>query len=559
VDTSLTPMKRTPWVALIVVAAVALVGGMLALWRSSHRSKDAAAPAVVVPVSRTSAADPETPKVGDLVVTDEAMQLAEIKIAPAGRRLVADKLAVSGTIEAGGDRLAKITPRVAGKVVSVSAVAGDAVRAGQTLARIESTELAQAQAAYRNAASRVAVARNNLQRQRKLAELGAFGQPKVEEAQRSGIATQGEINVGESDVAAAAAEVAEARSQVGALQAVLAQAQTQVKVSESRFHRADLLLREELVSRQDWEQAEADFQRAQADVDVARANLSQGQAKIDTAQARLKAAQAKLSEARKRARIAARVVAREEAVYQGGYVTSKEIVEAEAALRQAQLDQQAAAQSVGLLGGRPGGGSIVALTSPIAGRVQERNVSIGETVDTEHPLFTVINLDQVWAQLAVTPKEMPLVRLGQRVELTADTAPGRIFTGAVSAIGTVADEKTRTVRVRCALANRDATLRPETFVQGRIVTNVRRERVVVPLEALQEHNGKPTVYVAKAGHPGAFDVRHVKLGVHADGWREVAFGLEAGEPVAVNGTFYLKSEALKSSLSDACCAVEPGK
>lgn len=558
-DTSLTPMKRAPWVALIVVAAVVLVGGTLVLWRSSHRSKDATAPAVVVPVRQTRAADPETPKAGDLVVTDEAMQLAEIKIAPAGRRLVADKLAVSGTIEAGGDRLAKITPRVAGKVVSVSAVAGDAVGAGQTLARIESTELAQAQAAYQNAASRVAVARNNLQRQRKLAELGAFGRPKVEEAQRSGIASQGEINVGESDVTAAAAEVAEARSQAGALQAVLAQTQTQVKVSESRFHRADLLLKEELVSRQDWEQAEADFQRAQADVDVARANLTQGESKIDTAQARLKAAQAKLAEARNRARIAARVVAREEAVYQGGYVTSKEILEAEAALRQAELERQAAAQSVRLLGGSPSGGCVVALTTPIAGRVQERNVSIGETVDTEHPLFTVINLDQVWAQLAVTPKEMWLVRLGQRVELTADTAPGRIFTGAVSAIGTVADEKTRTVRVRCALANRDAALRPETFVQGRIVTDVRRERVVVPLEALQEHNGKPTVYVAKAGHPGAFDVRHVKLGVHGDGWREVAFGLEAGEPVAVNGTFYLKSEALKSSLSDACCAVEPGK
>jgi membrane fusion protein, heavy metal efflux system len=551
-------MKRVPWAVLAIAAALALAGGLLAFWRAVHPSK-AATPAVIIPVKQTQVVNPETPKVGDLQITQEAMELAEIQIAPAGRRRVAEKLSVSGTIEAGGDRLAKITPRVAGKVVSVSAVAGDAVRTGQTLARIESTELAEAQAAYRNATTHVAVARNNLQRQRRLAQLGAFGQPKVEEARRSAIAAQGEINVGENEVAAAQAEVAEAQSQLGALQAALAQARTRVTVTESRFKRQDALLKEELVSRQDWEQAQADLDEAQADVDAARANIAQGQAKIETAQARLKAAQAKLAEARKRSAIADRTRTREEAVYKGGYVTSKEIVEAEAALRQAELDRQAAEQSVRLLGGSPGGGSVVALTTPITGRVQERNVSLGETVDTEHPLFMVINLDVVWAQLAVTPKDLSLVRRGQRVELTSETAPGRVFTGTVSAIGSTADATTRTVRVRCALANGSGALRPETFVRGNIITDVRRERVVVPLAALQEHNGKETVYVAKEGHPGAFEVRHVKLGVHGDGWREVASGLEAGEQVAVNGTFYLKSEALKSSLSDACCAAETGK
>jgi hypothetical protein len=48
----------------------------------------------------------------------------------------------------------------------------------------------------------------------------------------------------------------------------------------------------------------------------------------------------------------------------------------------------------------------------------------------------------------------------------------------------------------------------------------------------------------------------VTLGVRGDGWREVATELKAGERLAVNGTFYLKSEALKSELSDGCCAGE---
>ena len=627
---SLPRNKRAPLVVAAGVIIPIVLIGAVALARRNHRAETAPV-ASAAAIQRQILKD-DAGKVGDLQITEEAMQLAEIKIAPAEQRVVAEKLPVSGNVEAGGDRVVKVTPRVPGKIVSVFVVAGDEVRAGQTLATIESTELAQAQAAYRQAVARVAVAENNLERQKKLAQLGVFGQPKVEEARKEVATTQGEIDSAEREVAAARTEVAKARSekaalegevagaqsdvtsaeseaasaqsqitkaegQVKSLQAALSQAQTQVKVNQSRFNRMDALLKEQLVSKQDWEQAQADLQRAQADVDAAQANIAQAQAEveatkglhkasaakvhaaqakvhalqkrveqaeanIETAIARLAQAEARLASLRKRGEIAQQSLAREEAVYKGGYVTSKEIVEAEASLRQAQLEGQAGAQTVRLLGGTPGGGSTVALTTPIAGRIQERNASPGETVDvaslTEHALFTVINLDLVWAQLAVSPKDLPLVRPGQQVALTSETAPGRTFTGTISAIGNTADEDTRMVRVRCALINKDSALRPGTFVRGNVITDVRRERVTVPTGALQEHSGKPTVYVA-LDKAGAFEVRHVKLGVSGEGWREIASGLKAGEPIAVNGTFYLKSEALKSSLSDGCCAVNVKK
>lgn len=551
--------RRTAWAAFAVVVTLVVIGGFVVSSRQFARPQPAAQPAAETEAApAAAAAAPEEGKVGDLTITQEAVELAEIRLAPATDRVVAEKLPVSGAIEPSSDRLVKVTPRVAGKLLAVAVVVGDAVQTGQTLARIESTELAQAQAAFQQATTRLALAHNNLQRQRKLAQLGAFGQPPVQEARRAAIAAAGEISVAENEVAANRAEVAEAQSQVVALQAAATQAKSRVTVAESRFKRQDALLKEELTSRQDWEQAQADFQSARADVEVAHANIAQGNAKLATEQAHLKSTEAKLDEARQRAQIAAQTREREEAVYQGRYGTSKEIVEAEAMLRQAELERQAAAQSVRLLGGRPGGGSVVSLTSPIKGRIQERDASLGATVDTEHPLFTVINLDQVWAQLAVTPKELPRVRPGQRVELTAETTPGRVFVGTVSAIGSVADEPTRAVRIRVALANPGDVLRPATFVRGNLITDERHERVTVPLGALQEHQGKPTVYVAVDGKPTGYEVRHVKLGVSGDGWREISAGLAAGERIAVNGTFYLKSEALKSQLSDGCCAPSGG-
>ena len=546
------PGSRNRWLAFALIGAV-ILGGAFALIRMLGH-----APAKSVALTAESAkpvVNVEAGKVGDLVVTEQAMQLAEIKIGRSEAKQVSEKLTVSGNVEPGGDRTAKLTPRVKGKVTAVYTVAGDEVRAGQTLALIESAELAKAQADYRQAGLRVTAARQNLDRQQKLAGLGAFSQPKVQDARRASVTSQGDARTADSEVTGARAEIKEAESDVIALQSALSQAQTQVKVAESRFNRADLLLKEQLIARQEWEQSQADLERAKADVNAARARISQGESKIETAKAKLNTALAKLDAAHQRQEIETQALKREEAVFKGRYTTTKEIVEAEAALRQAQIDRESAAQAVTLLGGTVGGDNTVPLVSPIAGRVQERAVTIGETVDTEHPLFTIMNLDVVWAQLAVAPRDIANVRVGQHLNLTTETAPGRVFTGTVSSIGSATDEATRMVRVRTAIANAGGALRPGSFVRGTVVTDIRDRRITVPEEAIQDHSGKKTVYVA-TGKPGAFEVRHVKLGIRGDGWREITQGLDAGEQVAVSGTFYLKSEALKSALSDGCCAVK---
>ncbi|MBI3910200.1 MAG: efflux RND transporter periplasmic adaptor subunit, partial [Armatimonadetes bacterium] len=447
------------------------------------------------------------------------------------------------------------------------------------------------------------VAWSHLQRQRQLARLGAFGQPRVEEARAAAIAAQGEVATARNQVAAARnqvaearseraardgevasaaaeadsarSEVAEAESQLRALQAALAQAHTQVGVAQSRFERADLLLKEQLVSRQEWEQAQAERQRAQADVDAARASIAQGQAKIEAAKARLNAAQARAGAARgrrqqatasietalarqaqaeaklaaiqKQSEIASQALAREEAVFQGGYLTSQEIVAAEAAWRQAQLDQQAAADSVRLLGGSPGGTNALTVTAPLGGRVTERLVTLGEMVTPDRTLFTIINLHTVWLQLNVHQQDLPGVRTGQRVTVTSDIAPGRTFSGAISYVGDMVDETTRTVKVRCVVQNKGGRLRPQTFVRGTIATDVRAPVLAVPQDAVQTYAGK-TVVFAQGERPGEFEAKEVQTGASVDGWTVIASGLAAGDRVVTRGAFIIKAQAMKSEL-----------
>jgi RND family efflux transporter MFP subunit len=579
----------------ILMAAMGVGGSYLTLQRVRKP--------IVVAAASGGAPQPaagETPVAGALQLTQEQMELAEVRIEPAVRRSVADKLPVTGEVEPSADHLVMITPRVAGKIVSISAGVGDRVRTGQVLALLSSTDLAAAQAAYHQGVSRVRVAEANLRRQKDLGALGEFGRPKLDGARGAMVAAQGALNEAEQEAAAAQNEVSQAQSErataeneaveaesdlvavqseVTAARARLAQAKTQVNVTRTRRERQEILFNQGLTSKQDWEQSRAEDEKAHADVEVAEAGVTQAEARVRAAQAHIasarsavKQAEAKIATtlarerqvtarrdaAREQLAIARQTLTREGKIYAGRYMTSKEIVEAEASLRQAVLERDTASQSVRLLGGEPGGGSTLPLAAPIAGRVQERRVTLGQTVATDQALFTVANLDEVWVQLAVPPRDLCRARAGQRVELTADTAPGRIFQGSVSYVGSAADEKTRAVKVRCTLANGSGLLRPGTFVRGSLITDQRQDRLTVPDMALEEHSGKPTIYVAQSGKSTSFEVRHVKLGARGPGWREITEGLEEGEKIAVDGTFFLKSEALKSSLSDACCSV-PGK
>jgi len=76
----------------------------------------------------------------------------------------ADVVTVTATIKANQDRVARIAPRVEGRIVSVSAKLGDKVSAGQPLATLDSVALGEAQAALREAQSSHRVAQADFER-----------------------------------------------------------------------------------------------------------------------------------------------------------------------------------------------------------------------------------------------------------------------------------------------------------------------------------------------------------------------------------------------------------
>jgi RND family efflux transporter MFP subunit len=517
------------------------------------------------------------PEDGVIKFTPEALARADLQVQPVAETTVRSSLSVTGTVQPNLTGLVKVTPRVAGKITSLQASVGDAFHAGQVLATMTSKDLATDQAQYQQASARVAAAAANLQRQRQLAGFGEFGQHKVQEARGNFTAAQGDVNEAHADINAARNEVAQARSalaaarsdqasarsDVAAAQTAVVQAKTQVEVMQSRFNRQEILLKEELTSRQDWEQARADLKKVQADVqtaeavlgsanakvDAARAKAEQASAEIETQQAHLQQARAKRAAALQRLEIARQALAREEKIFKSGVLTSKEVAEAEASLRQAEIDRTAATNAVRLLGAVPGGGDTLAITAPLSGRVTERTVTMGETVSPEKCLFTLVNLRSVWVQLAVYQRNLTSIRVGAPVTMTTDAVPGKQFTGSVAYIGDGVDETTRTVKVRCVIPNPGGRLKPDMFVRGRIAAPSASRGIAVPRDAVQSHVGKKVVFV-QAERPGEFRAKAVKTGDTVGGRTLITRGLQSGDLVVTQGAFVVKAQAMKSELSE---------
>jgi membrane fusion protein, heavy metal efflux system len=191
--------------------------------------------------------------------------------------------------------------------------------------------------------------------------------------------------------------------------------------------------------------------------------------------------------------------------------------------------------------------SLIPLTAPFDGMVLGRDVAVGEQVGPGQTTFEVADLSRMWVQLDVRLEDAAELRLGQEVTFRSDAAPDTLANGRITWVSTAADEKTRTVRARAEVDNRDGLFRANVFGTGRIRIAHRPRAVVVPSGAVQWEGCCHVVFV-RAGD-AKFQTRKVRPGLRGDGVTEVLVGVLPGEVVATTGSHVLKSELLKSRIA----------
>ncbi len=192
----------------------------------------------------------------------------------------------------------------------------------------------------------------------------------------------------------------------------------------------------------------------------------------------------------------------------------------------------------------------VAITSPISGSVEEISVKTGQYVDSQTPMFRIINTRNVYADLQVFEKDAPFVHAGQSVTLTLKSSTGAVFGGKVESVGQTFEGDTKAVHVRVAIDGTHEGLVPGMYLCGHVAADSQLLHAVSS-EGVVDEGGKSYVFSAKrSGDKWTFHPIEVKRGREEKGFVEIASTLSDTETLALDNAYYIMSEMKKNETGE---------
>ena len=182
------------------------------------------------------------------------------------------------------------------------------------------------------------------------------------------------------------------------------------------------------------------------------------------------------------------------------------------------------------------------LLSPVHGVVLEKPAQEGMRFMPGEMLFRIGDLSSVWLVADVFEQDMGGVRLGQAVQVHIHAYPDRQFSGKAGFIYPTLATETRTVKVRVELPNGEGLLKPGLYGSVTLTERDGKDaRLAVPDSAVIDSGTRQIVLLSRGN--GHFEPRTVKLGLQADGYRQVLEGLEAGDEVVTRANFLIDAES----------------
>jgi cobalt-zinc-cadmium efflux system membrane fusion protein len=247
--------------------------------------------------------------------------------------------------------------------------------------------------------------------------------------------------------------------------------------------------------------------------------------------------------------LAQKALAREKDLLAHGAAALKDVETAEAAYNEAVTDVQDSTQALRIFAITPQelekvnqDGSInpeLALRAPIGGTVVQKLVMPGEVIQAgATKCFVLTDPSLVWVQGHIFDRDLPLVQVGDEVDLTVSSLP-ETFHGRVAYIGAIVDPTTRTTPVRIVTQNHRDLLKEGMYVDAVIDTRTDKSVLSVPVSAVL-HNAENEPFVYVEVRPREFARRHVDVGTQQNGKVEIRSGLKRGEPVVSEGSVFLQ-------------------
>ena len=192
--------------------------------------------------------------------------------------------------------------------------------------------------------------------------------------------------------------------------------------------------------------------------------------------------------------------------------------------------------------------------APMAGRVIQREVTLGELVSPDkEALIVLADTSSVWVLADVPEAKLKGLARGSVARVKVPAVGDEAIEGKVSHIAPALDASTRTARVRIELPNAQGQLLPGMFAQVEMTStqNGKGEAALaVPEDAIQTIGDGSAVFVPVPNEPNTFAKRPVTIGKPVGGMVPILSGLKEGELLVTRRSFILKADLGKSEAKE---------
>jgi membrane fusion protein, multidrug efflux system len=189
------------------------------------------------------------------------------------------------------------------------------------------------------------------------------------------------------------------------------------------------------------------------------------------------------------------------------------------------------------------------IVSPVPGRAGIHLVDIGNIVQASQSNgIVVVTQLQPMSVLFTIPEDnisQVMARTNSGATLPVDAYDRsqtiKLTSGTMSAVDTVVDPTTGSVKLRALFDNADGKLFPQAFVNVRLLVDTLHNQTVVPVAAIQRGADGSFVFVVTPEK--TVTQRDVKTGVQDGNNIQILSGIKAGDTVVVDGADRLRDGA----------------
>ena len=190
------------------------------------------------------------------------------------------------------------------------------------------------------------------------------------------------------------------------------------------------------------------------------------------------------------------------------------------------------------------------IRAPFSGQLGTRRIEVGQYLTPGAAIVTLTDLSTLFVNFTLPSQLRAQISVGQRVNITADAYPGRIFTAEITTIEPQVSADTRTMTVQATMTNPDNALLPGMFVNAAVELPPQPDAMVLPETAVDYTLYGDSVYVIREdgkdanGNPVLKALRTpVKTGARWGNKVAILDGLKPGERVVAAGQVKVQSGA----------------